>query len=188
MFLLAISPGEGFDPARWGRVIHSGIDALMIREKGMAPRALLDLAKWVRAERPGLELWVNGRLDVALAAGCGLQVSERHPAVPPGLLPLSRPLHALSQAQERLDAQQFLVSPVFAVPGKGPELGVRGLHGLLDGLPDFHGRVLALGGILGSRMPGLRHQRLSGVAVIRALWETPDPVGEIHRMRESWEA
>lgn len=188
MFLLAISPGKGFDSVRWGRVIDSGIDALMIREKGMDAGPTLELVRWVQARRPDLELWVNGRLDVALAAGCGLHLPERHPPVPSGLLPLSRPLHSPEQALERLAARQLLLSPVFAVPGKGPELGVQGLHGLLEGIPDFHGRLLALGGVRADRLSGLRHPRLSGVAVIRALWEAPDPALEVRRMREAWGA
>ncbi|WP_005036234.1 thiamine phosphate synthase [Holophaga foetida] len=187
MFLLAISPGEGFDPPRWERVIHSGIDGLMIREKAMTPRALLILARWVRAQRPELELWVNGRLDVALAAGCGLHTPECYPPVPPGLLPISRPLHSLSQLPERMEARQILVSPVFSVPGKGPELGVGGLHAVLDGLSTYGGRVLALGGIRASRIPGLRHPGLSGLAAIRVVWEAPDPAVEVLRMREAWE-
>ena len=188
MFLMAISPGEGFDPARWERVIDSGIDALMIREKAMAARPMLELARWVRARRPALELWVNGRLDVALAAGCGLHVPERHPAVPPGLLPLSRPLHSPDQAAGRMDARQLLISPVYAVPGKGTALGIQGLHGLLEGLSDFRGRLLALGGIQADRIPGLRHPRLDGLAVIRALWDSGDPTGEVRRMRAAWGA
>lgn len=188
MFILAISPGEGFDPARWGRVIHSGLDALMIREKGMPSRRLLELARWVRSERPGLELWVNGRLDVALAAKCGLHAPDRHPAVPASLLPLSRPLHGLGQIQGHLEARQLLVSPVFPVPGKGPALGVQGLHEMLEGLRAYRGRILALGGIQASRLPSLPHPRLAGVAVIRALWGSADPSGEVNRMRDSWKA
>lgn len=187
MFVLAISPGEGFDPRRWERVIHAGIDALMIREKTMAARPLLDLARWVRAQRPDLELWVNGRLDVALAAGCGLHAPERYPVLAPDLVPLSRPLHELAQIPGRLEARQLLVSPVFPVPGKGPDLGVAGLHSVLDGLSGYSGRVLALGGIQASRARELRHPQLSGVALIRALWESPEPGAELRRMRQVWE-
>ena len=88
MFILAISPGEGYDEARWSRVLASGIDGLMLREKQMETGALLGFALRVRDEAPGLELWVNGRLDVALAGGLrparpgGLSRSARGPGPP----------------------------------------------------------------------------------------------------------
>ena len=45
MHLLAVSPGEGFDRERWRAVLHSGVDALMIREKALEARALLEVAR-----------------------------------------------------------------------------------------------------------------------------------------------
>lgn len=192
MFLLAISPGEGFEAGRWAQVIHAGIDALMLRERSMGAGALLEAARWVLRERPGLEVWINGRLDVALASGCGLHAPERYPQVPPSMVALSRPLHRRQDEGDRplaglLTAQQLLVSPVFAVPGKGPALGREGLHALLEGLPDFPGRILALGGLQASTAAEVRHPRLAGVAVIRALWGAPEPAAEAQRIREAWE-
>lgn len=186
MFILAITPGEGYDEARWRRVLASGIDALMIREKGMDARPLLEAARRVQDLAPELELWVNGRLDVALAAGCGLHAPEAYPEVPVGLLPLSRPLHDPSFFGARATAQQLILSPVFATPGKGPALGVGNLHRWLDALPPFPGRLLALGGIAPENCGGLPHLRLAGVALIRSLWEAPDPKAVIGRLREAW--
>ena len=96
MFVLAITPGEGFGASKWRAVLRSGVDGFLIREKGMEARALLDAARWCRDEAPGIELWVGGRLDVALAAGCGLHAPEAHPDIPEDLVPLSpRPARAL---------------------------------------------------------------------------------------------
>ena len=93
MILLAITPGLGFEPQAWRQVLQSGVDGFMIREKELATGALLEAARWCQDTAPTVQLWVVGRLDVALAAGCGLHAPEAYPEVPSSLLPLSRPLH-----------------------------------------------------------------------------------------------
>jgi len=186
MFILAISPGEGFQTPRWDRLARSGIDALMIREPDLEPRELLAVARWVRSRYPGLELWVNGRLDVALAAGCGLHVPEAHPFVPPGLAPLSRPVHDPAQVHGRSTARQLILSPIFPVPGKGPAWGPGRLHLVLHGLPPVSGRILALGGITAANAAWLKHPRLDGVALVRGLWNRPDPETAVAALRAAW--
>lgn len=187
MFILAITPGHGFEEVRWRAILGSGIDALMIREKQMEAGALLGLTRRVQDLAPELELWVNGRLDVAMAAGCGLHVPEDHPDAPPGIVPLSRPIHSEEQFSTRLGCQQLLVAPVCAVPGKGTPWGPERLRRALEALPPGPGRILALGGMSPETAPGIKHRRLSGVALIRALWENPDPALAVERLRRSWE-
>ena len=186
MFVLAISPGAGAGPSLWERVLAAGPDGFMVREPGLPAAELLRLCRWVRARAPAVELWVNGRLDVALAAGCGLHAPEAYPEVPPGLLPLSRPVHAEAQLHARAQASQVLLSPVFEVPGKGPAWGPAKLHGILDALPGGACRTLALGGITPDNVAELRHPRLDGVAVIRSLWAAPDPAEALARLRAGW--
>ncbi len=186
MFILAITPGRGFEPTTWKRVLHSGVDGLLVREKHLDARPLLEAVRFCRNEAPSVELWVAGRLDVALRASCGLHVPEDHPEVPPGLVPLSRPLHALGQASDRREADQLLISPVFATPGKGGPLGPAGLHAWLEALPPTRTRLLALGGIEPANAPSLRHPRLAGIALIRALWEAPEPSEVVEALRAAW--
>jgi thiamine-phosphate pyrophosphorylase len=187
MYILAISPGEGADQARWRRVLDSGIDAFMIREPQLCARDLLVAARWVLTFAPGVALWVNGRLDVALAARCGFHAPEIYPPVPPGLLPLSQPIHDPQQVAERAQAAQLILSPVFAVPGKGQAWGAEGLHRILDQLPPLEARTLALGGITPANAASLKHPRLAGVAILRALWATPEPEACVAGLREAWE-
>ena len=184
MFILAITPGEGFDPAKWRAVLRSSVDGFLIREKGMEARALLDAARWCRTEAPEVELWVGGRLDVALAAGCGLHAPEAHPEVPEDLVPVSRPLHDEKQLVARARARQLLVAPIFATPGKGAPWGAVRLRAFLDYAPAGP-RLLALGGITTENSAELKHPRLDGVALIRGLWET-DPSRAVARLREAW--
>lgn len=183
MFILAVSPGLGFQESRWRAVLGAGIDALLIREKQLPPRALLDLVRRVQDQAPGLELWVAGRLEVALAAGCGLHAPESYPDLDPALLPLSRPLHSESQWPARAGCTQLLIAPVLPTPGKGAAWGQPRLHAFLDSLPEAGPRLLALGGVDPGNAGSLAHPRLSGVAMIRALWEAADPLRVVAALR-----
>jgi len=166
--------------------VRSGIDGFMIREPGMNAGPLLEAVRWVRELAPGLELWLNGRLDVALTGGCGLHAPEAYPPVPPGLLALSRPIHHPAQVADRSGAQQLILSPIFPVPGKGPAWGPGQLRAALDAMPPVPGRILALGGIDAGNAGQLRHPRLDGVALIRGLWSMPDPGLAVTRLRAAW--
>jgi thiamine monophosphate synthase len=183
MILLAITPGLGFHRGPWQKVLRSGVDAFLIREKQLPARDLLEAARWCQDTAPEVELWVAGRLDVAFAAGCGLHAPEDHPDVEPGLVPLSRPLHDPAQWAGRQAADQLLIAPVFASPGKGVPWGTDRLHRFLDGLPTGGPRLLALGGVDPSNATALRHPRLAGIAAIRPFWEA-DPARSVARFRD----
>ncbi len=186
MFILAISSGRGFVETRLKTILGSGIDGFMIREKQLETAPLLDFTRRVQDLAPTMELWVNGRLDVALAAGCGLHAPEAYPEVPPGAVLLSRPIHSEGQIQPRIGCRQLLLGPIFTVPGKGAPWGVEGLHQALEGIPPGP-RVLALGGISPANSMSLRHPRLDGIALIRALMEAPDPARVVEALRQSWD-
>ena len=185
MFILAISPGRGFDGIRLKAILSSGIDGLMIREKQLEARPLLALVRQVQAIAPQVELWVNGRLDVALAAGCGLHAPEVYPEVPAGLLMLSRPIHSEDQVSARIGCRQLLLGPIHSVPEKGAPWGVERLHEVLAGVPAGP-RILALGGITPTNSAALRHPRLDGIAIIRALMDAPEPRRVVEAFRQSW--
>lgn len=182
MILLAITPGLGFQPQAWREVLRSGIDAFLIREKALPARRLLEAARWCQDAAPEVTLWVAGRLDVALAAGCGLHAPEAHPDLNADLVPLSRPLHAESQWPARASSDQLLISPIFASPGKGEPWGPERLRRFLDGLPAATPRLLALGGVDPENAPALRHARLAGIAAIRPFWDG-DPARAVARFR-----
>jgi len=184
MILLAITPGAGFDPGRWKPVLQSGVDAFLIRERDLSARQLLTAARWCQDTAPEVALWVAGRLDVALAAGCGLHAPEAYPDGAAGLARLSRPLHAEDQWAERQTAEQLLVSPVFPSPGKDAPWGVQRLHRFLDGLPPAGPRLLALGGVDPDNAPELSHPRLAGLAAIRPFW-AGDPARVVAAFRRA---
>lgn len=185
MHILGISQGEGLDPLRWAAVLRCGLDAFLIREKQMEARALLEAVRYCQDQAPGVELWVAGRLDVALAAGCGLHAPEAYPDLDPAVCKLSRPLHAEAQWEPRHACAQLLVAPVFESPGKEAPWGTARLHRFLDQVPAHGPRLLALGGVEPSTAPALKHPRLDGVALIRALW-TDEPAGVVEALRNGW--
>lgn len=182
MILLAITPGFGFDRDRWKPVLRSGVDAFLLREKDLSAKDLLTATRWCQDTAPDVAIWVAGRLDLAVAASCGLHAPEAHPEVASGLVPLSRPLHDEGQWEARSTVDQVLVSPIFSSPGKGAPWGPERLHHFLDGLPAQGPRLLALGGVDPRNATSIRHARLDGIAAIRPFWEG-DPERAAARFR-----
>jgi thiamine monophosphate synthase len=186
MHILAISPGRDMEMPKWEAVAHSGIDALMLRERHLSVRALLALGKMVADMAPDLPIWIADRLDVALAIKAGFHGGEDCYDVPSSLCPISRPLHDISQLQERAGCDQLLISPIFDVPAKGRPLGIKGLHEILDKMPRMHGKLLALGGICAGNAAALCHPRLDGVALIRGIWDSASPRIAVDGLRNAW--
>jgi thiamine monophosphate synthase len=183
MILLAITPGLGFEREAWRSVLRSGVNGFLIREKDLSARQLLEAARWCQDEAPEVAIWMAGRLDVAFAAGCGLHAQEAYPDAATGLVPLSRPLHDETQWPGRSMADQLLIAPVFASPGKGSPWGGGRLHRFLDGLPPVGPQLLALGGVDPANAASIRHPRLAGFAAIRPFWDG-DPARAVAQFRD----
>ncbi len=130
---------------------------------------------------PPIRLFVNDRLDVALAAGAtGVQLTGDSLPVDAArkLRPewwIGRSVHSVAQARsaQAEGADYLLAGPVFETathPG-GTPLGVAGLREIVElGHP-----VIAIGGIDPARARDLARIGVYGVAAIRALWDSPEP-------------
>lgn len=155
----------------------AGPVALHARGHSLSGRDHLQLALRLRTATE--RLFVNDRLDVALAAGAaGVQLSST------GLTPAeARPwsstwwigvsVHTPEEAAAARGADYLLVGPVFATPThpEAEPLGVRGLASFVRlGIP-----VVAIGGITPANARDVVAGGAYGVAVIRALWDAPDP-------------
>ena len=159
--------------------------AVQLREKDLDARALLELARPLRTVTAsyGARLFVNDRVDVALASGAdgvhlggGALVPSDVRQVAPGL-ELALSTHAVAEVIQHRDAPwlSFAVfGPVFETPSKrtyGPPVGLPALReACATGAP-----VVAIGGLDGERAGACRAAGAAGVAVIRAVLSAVDP-------------
>ena len=143
------------------------------------------------AARPPVRLFVNDRLDIALAAGAlGVQLSRS------GLLPadarrlspdwwIGCSVHSRDEARTARDwgADYLLVGPVYHTtthPTARP-LGLPALGAIVRlGLP-----VIAIGGVTPERARDLAGAGAYGVAAIRAIWDAADPHGAARSLLEA---
>jgi thiamine-phosphate pyrophosphorylase len=164
------------------QALDAGLPAVQLREKDLPGRPLLALAERLRratAERGAL-LFVNDRLDVALASGAdGVHLGEQSfpVAVAREILPgqlIGASVHD-PEAAAASTADFLFFGPVYATPSKaafGPPQGVARLAAAVasTSIP-----VLAIGGLDAATLPAARAAGAHGMAVIRAILAAPDP-------------
>ena len=161
--------------------------AVQLREKDLLARPLLDLARALRAltARAGVALYVNDRVDVALAAeadgvhlgGGALPFAEVARLAPK--LALATSVHSAAELGAARNAAgpglAFAVcGPVRDTPSKrqyGPPIGFDGLSEAAGlGVP-----LLALGGIELADVAAALRAGAAGIACVRAIMSAPDP-------------
>ena len=170
------------DLAAVARALAAGsAGALALHARGhlLSGRAHCELATVLCSS--GAAVFVNDRLDIALAvgaAGVQLRPASLPPAVARRLNPawwIGRSVHSLDEARTALaeEADYLLVGPVYetATHPEAAPLGTEQLGAIARlGLP-----VIAIGGIVAERVPAVRRAGAYGVAAIRALWDATDP-------------
>ena len=159
--------------------LAAGLRAVQLREKDLPGAEFLALAHSLRevTRRVGARLFINGRLDVALAVGAdGLQRGHDAPPLPvlrsraPDL-PIGASVHGVDEAgaAERDGADFIVFGPVYDTPSKrayGPPQGVDALANVVKAVS---ARVFAIGGITADRVAAVRAAGAHGVAVISAI-------------------
>jgi thiamine-phosphate pyrophosphorylase len=180
--LLAISDrrslqSKALDLTDWLRALGAaGIGAVQIREKDLEDGALYALARHARETLPATtRVLVNGRLDIALAAGAegahlpanGLPAAPLKARFGPGAL-LGRSAHSVEDvARARDEGVDYVVfGPVYATPGKGEPVGIAALARAAEAAGK-NVPVFALGGVTLERFGELAAAGAAGVAAIR---------------------
>jgi thiamine-phosphate diphosphorylase len=171
--------------------------ALHLRGPHTGGRALYRLAEALRpaCRAAGALLIVNDRVDVALAAGAdGVQLGAR--SLPPEAvrrlagerLRIGRSVHAPEEAREAAarGADLVLAGTVNPTPSH-PERAGAGAALVTAcaaaGLP-----VVAIGGIAPGDAAALRAAGAAGIAVVRGIWDAPDPAAAAAGYLNAWMA
>ncbi|HKY33660.1 MAG TPA: thiamine phosphate synthase [Candidatus Polarisedimenticolia bacterium] len=167
-----------------------GADMLQIREKDLPGGELLALASAAADER-GAEVFVNGRPDVALAAGANVHLPSD--GLPPaqvgalwgGAMRIGVSVHGAAAARtaEAQGADFVTCGPVFDTPSKrayGPPLGLAGLE---EALRAVSIPVLAIGGVGPGNLRQLARLGVPGVAVVSAVIGAPDMAAALDALR-----
>ncbi len=180
--------------------LDGGAPAIQLRDKVASAAALYGLARDLRAltARYGALLFVNDRLDVALAAGADgvhlgpddVPVFAARRAVPPGfLIGYSTDDPELAVAAESAGADYIGCGAVFPTSTKPDAGGVVGLPGLdavarAVGIP-----VVGIGGITpaGARRVAAE-TAAAGVAAASVVMASPDPAETVRALLAAWPA
>jgi thiamine-phosphate pyrophosphorylase len=154
--------------------------AVQLRAKELDGRAVLAMARALIAI--GVELWVNDRVDIAIAAGAagvhlpehGLDIEDARALTK---LPIGCSRHSVAAALA-CDADVIQLGPIFETPGKRPI----GLEPLGE-IGRRRARLVAVGGIDSEERASLAVAAgADAVAAIRAAWATPDPVATVRSL------
>ncbi len=187
--LLALTPDEDLPdlPLRVQAALEGGATAVQLRVKGADTRRLLELTHaLLQITRPrGALLFVNDRLDVALAAGADgvhlgprdLPIAAARRLAPPGFLLGASAGHPDAARAATRDGADYLgVGAIFdAAPSKPDASPPRGTDLLRDVAAATHLPLVAIGGVSEATAPACLQAGAAGVAVIRALLGQPTP-------------
>jgi thiamine-phosphate pyrophosphorylase len=163
--------------------IDGGVNMVQVREKALSHEALCKLSARLRAvAMDRAMLFVNGSVVAAATAAAELHLPEgamRPDKARSGYaasMIVSQSVHSPAAAQraEAEGADMLVLGTVFASrshPG-GPTIGLNGVRDVCAGvrIP-----VIGIGGITVSNAGDAIRAGASGVAVIRAIFDAPDP-------------
>jgi len=167
------------------QALRGGVTAVQVRERDLSTRALLALARDLRAlaDPATCRLLINDRADLALAtdhAGVHLRSDSLPVAVARRLVGPDRLVGVSAHSGEEVlraeseGADYVVFGPIYATPSKasfGPPVGLRELEKICA---RARVPVLGIGGITAERARDVRGVGAFGVAVIAAILSAPD--------------
>jgi thiamine-phosphate pyrophosphorylase len=153
--------------------VEGGVNAVQLREKGLAAADLARLAGQLREVIGGRALLiVNGNAEVAReAAADGLHLPAGAPfARPDGVTLVGRSVHSVEEAlqAQREGADYVIAGPIYETPSHrgGTPAGLRLVSGSVAAVSV---PIVAIGGITAARVPDVLSAGAGGVAVISAV-------------------
>lgn len=159
--------------------------ALHIRARGVPARTIFDITNELarRAETVGGLLIVNDRVDVALTARAqGVQLGARTLPVATARalstnLVVGFSAHSVAECEQaEREGANFLLAGTIFPTASHPEAAPAGTGLLEECVAACRIPVLAIGGVTPERVGDVMRTGAYGVAVIRAVWNAPDPV------------
>jgi thiamine-phosphate pyrophosphorylase len=173
-------------------VLQAGVRAIQLRDKEASARELLSQALLLKrmTKEHGALLFINDRMDVALAAGADgvhlgpddLPVHAARRAAPSGfLLGASTDIPDVARKLEADGADYIGCGTVFETTTKKDAGGVIGVEGLAAVVAAVEIPVVGIGGVTpkGARRIAAGSEA-AGTAVVSAVMAAPDP-GEVAR-------
>jgi thiamine-phosphate diphosphorylase len=173
-------------------VAAAGVDWVQIREKDLPARELFGLVREAVAlasARPGsIQMIVNDRLDVALAAGAS-GVHLGHASAPtrevvrwcragnaPADFLVGVSCHSLEGAQEAesAGASYTYFGPIYETPSKIPFGTPHGIEELAQVAKAVSIPVIAIGGVNASNAADCLRAKAAGIAAIRMVQDAPN--------------
>jgi thiamine-phosphate pyrophosphorylase len=169
------------------RALRGGVTAVQVREKALGARRFLEEVRELQSvlAGTGVPLFVNDRVDVALAASADgvhvgqddLPAAEARRLVGPAIL-LGVSVATADEARKALSegADYVSVSPVFLTPTKPDAelaVGLEGVASVRAAAGDAP--VLAIGGLDAGNARAVVAAGSDGVAVVSAVMSAPDP-------------
>ena len=166
--------------------IRGGVSCVQLREKGCSTREFMDEARLLKAllAGTGVPLFINDRLDVALAVGAdGVHLGQNDLAIADArrlvgnrmIIGISAESVADAVRAEAEGADYIGASPVFTTPTKTDTASPLGLDGLRAIRRAVQLPLVAIGGIDADNAAQVLRAGADGLAVVSAIVSAPCP-------------
>ncbi len=172
---------------------EGGVRAVQLREKALTAAELLPIALALRdvSNRYGAKLFINDRIDVALAVnadgvhlgGHSLPTAAVRKILGPEFL-VGVSTHSITEIHDATEQGADFVTfgPVYATPSKSGYGPPRGVAALSEACRQASLPVFALGGVTPEKADKVRRAGASGIAVISAVFAAADPAEAVRQL------
>jgi len=172
--------------------VRGGATMIQLRLPEEPPRRLAEVARELRAVLPHVPLLVSDRADVALAVGAHgvhLALDEVTPAslrrIVPDRFVIGASVGIDDDVARAAGANYACIGPVHGARQGEDALGVAGFAQLAK---RFGGPAVAIGGVKAENVAALMSAGASGVAVISAVFRSPDAAAAARAIRAAQDA